>query len=654
MAIAKMKKMMLISHQSNKDTIMQTIQGVQSIELIDLSSEYEQAPSIDSTEKARIEKEIKGLENEYDDLQSQLHFLQEYLPKKSMLAKMREPRAALTMLELEEKTANVNREETLQVVREARSELKVINQDLRRLQEEEDFLSKWQKLTYVPNQASSNDYVQSLTGTIPQTTSDDFIRHLRESHLFFLEEVFQTKEEYGVTVVFDAREQQEVRQLLEENHFFRLEYPFSQTPKEEITRIQNEIGERKARKKAIQEKLSKQDDVEWSLKLLVEMSYSHLQRLRGKLLLIDEPNLFVLEGWIEAKKVPWIQEAISAQLSLESYALLVDDVKEEEYASVPIVLENNKFVAPFENITAMYSMPKYNEIDPTPFLMPFYFVFFGMMVADAGYGLLMLIATTVALKFFHLKKGMQKNMQFFQLLSYATIMWGLIYGSFFGLELPIVPLSIMDDVNTILLISVVFGVIQILLGLGIKTYLYLRDGDLHSAVSEGIGWLTIFAGIILLVVANLVIPNQTLSTVGGGIAILGAVAIIVASALATKNKALGVGVGLYNLYGITGYVGDIVSYTRLMALGVSGGSIGLAFNMIIEFLPPAARFTVGILLFIVLHAVNIGLSSLSAYVHGARLMFVEFFGKFYEGGGKSLEPLRTSEEYIDLKNNFER
>ncbi|WP_373748722.1 hypothetical protein [Jeotgalibaca porci] len=228
----------------------------------------------------------------------------------------------------------------------------------------------------------------------------------------------------------------------------------------------------------------------------------------------------------------------------------------------------------------------------------------------------------------------------------------MIYGSFFGFELPVVLLSTMDDVNTILLLSVIFGVIQILLGLGLKAYLLFRDKDVLGAISDGVGWIVIFVGLIILILASMVFPNAFLATLGKGVAIGGVAAILIASSLAANNKAAGFGIGLYNLYGITGYVGDIVSYTRLMALGVSGASIALAFNMIIEFLPPLARVTIGILLFVLLHTVNIGLSLLSAYVHGARLIFVEFFGKFYEGGGKPLEPLTTSEEYIDLKNNY--
>lgn len=652
MAIAKMKKIKLIALQTNKEAILRRIQGIQSVELIDMSREYQEMELIPAHKKTEIEATIKKLENQYEEYQNQLHFVEPFLPKQSMLESLKAPRKTLTLQELEAETANLNQEEVISSVSTIRTRLGEIDQELQQMKEDEEFLLKWKRLTYVPNRIEKNQYVHVLTGTIPQTSSDEFIRAVRDNEHLYAEEIYQNKDEYGVTIIFSRDEESIVREVLEENHFFTLDYPFETLPQDELVRLEEEKALLLEEQKEIKHALSQMNDHAWSLKLMIETTYASLQRMRGQLLVVDESNLFVLEGWVEEKKLHWLQEEFAESLSTSDYALIVEDVMEEDIDNVPIVLENNKYVEPFETITSMYSLPKYNELDPTPFLMPFYLVFFGMMLADSGYGLVMLIATVIAQKYFTLNKGMQKSMRFFQMLSYGTIVWGLIYGSFFGLELPFVLLSTMNDVNTILLLSVAFGVIQIMLGLGIKTYLLIRERDFYGAVSEGISWLTIFVGIILLVLARLVMANEALSNVGIFIAILGALSVLVATSLGSQNKALGFGLGLYNLYGISGYVGDIVSYTRLMALGISGGSIGMAFNMIIEFMPPAARFTVGLLLFVLLHLVNIGLSALSAYVHGARLIFVEFFGKFYEGGGKGFNPLKTSEEYIDLDNKM--
>lgn len=144
-------------------------------------------------------------------------------------------------------------------------------------------------------------------------------------------------------------------------------------------------------------------------------------------------------------------------------------------------------------------------------------------------------------------------------------------------------------------------------------------------------------------------PSYAVFLIGASLIGINVFGLLLFSTLGSKNKLVGFGSGLYSLYGITGYVGDLVSYTRLMALGIAGGSIAQAFNLIIDLLPPIAKFTVGILLFALLHSINIFLSFLSAYVHGARLQYVEFFGKFYQGGGRALQPLKTYEKYIYLK-----
>lgn len=653
MAIAKMRKVKLISFQEHKNTILQAIQGLASVELIDISADYEEAPAMSPKRREQLDNWIKDAELKQEEIEYALRFLNNYLEQPSFLKRMRAPRRSMTIEEMETELGQFASEEILTSLQQAERELKRIADRLKLLDENEEFLTKWKNLSSHPRHLQELEHVAVMLGTVPQTTSDDFIRSLRENSLLHIEELYQTRDEYGLMVVFDREERREAEQLLDGAHFMPLQYLFDEEPLKEIRNLALERDELKKREKEIKTRLTEMNEAQAQLQLMSEAAYAKLQRLRGQGLLVDERHLFVLEGWLEESKLTQLQDAMNLNLPEEHYAVVFEEVQEEEVEKVPIVLENNPVVAPFENITSMYSMPKYNEIDPTPFLMPFYLIFFGMMLADVGYGLLMWGATFLALRTFSLTKGMRKNMQFFNLLSYSTILWGLVYGSFFGLELPVVLLSTTEDVNTILIISVIFGVIQMLVGLSIKTYLYLRDNDRYAAVSDGIGWITIFIGLILMVLGNLVFPSAILANAGAAVAVAGALSILVASSLGADNKAMGAGAGLYNLYGITGYVGDIVSYTRLMALGVSGGSIALAFNMIIGFLPTGARFTVGILLFIVLHMVNLGLSALSAYVHGARLIFVEFFGKFYEGGGKPLNPLKTSEEYIDLKNNRE-
>ncbi|WP_062322517.1 V-type ATP synthase subunit I [Halolactibacillus sp. JCM 19043] len=477
--------------------------------------------------------------------------------------------------------------------------------------------------------------ITGSVGIIPQHDQNTYMTMLEASDLLYVNEVYQTRDEIGVAVYYDRRDQDAIKPLLNDAHFETVTEKLTESPRLALGDIDKELKALKKETTSIKDRLAKMSKEVWQLMLTEEYYEAKLQRERSKLFLIDEKHLFIMEGWLEEEEVPHMEAALKRILPEEEYVLYVNDVKEEEYDDVPVVLKNNDYVSPFESITAMYNLPKYNEIDPTPFLAPFYLLFFGMMAADVGYGLLLWMATFVVLKFTEVSPAMKKNMRFFHLLSYPTIIWGLIYGSFFGAAMPIVLLSTTNDVITILIISVIFGLTQIFFGLGINTYLKLRNKDKFGAFSDGIGWIGIFAGIIILLLGNMVLDSEILGTIGAVVAVASALGIILATTLGSENKALGVGLGVYNLYGITGYIGDIVSYTRLMALGVSSGSIALAFNMIIGFIPGVGRFTIGAVLFIVLHAVNLGLTFLSSYVHGARLIFVEFFGKFYEGGGKA-------------------
>ena len=190
--------------------------------------------------------------------------------------------------------------------------------------------------------------------------------------------------------------------------------------------------------------------------------------------------------------------------------------------------------------------------------------------------------------------------------------------------------------------------IQIINGLALNTYIQWKTNKL-AAIKDGLAWIIILFGFLLAVIGPLLFDIQILTTIGLGMAGFGALLVLGIAIISQDNKFAGLAVGLYDLYGVSSYLGDLVSYSRLMALGIAGGSIALAFNILIQFLPPVARFTVGILLFVFLHLFNIGLSLLSAYVHGARLIFVEFFGKFYEGGGKAFAPLKMLEKHIRIK-----
>lgn len=360
-------------------------------------------------------------------------------------------------------------------------------------------------------------------------------------------------------------------------------------------------------------------------------------RVRKLKKLASTKHLVALEGWTEAEQIDSLKSDIQAQFG-DGVFIQELDVVEDDWENVPIKLKNHPLIEPFELVTEMYALPKYYEKDPTPILMPFYFTFFGMMVVDLGYGLFLFLATFLALKLFNLPKGTRRFLKFFNMLAVAVSLWGIVYGSFFGYTMPIVLLSTTTDVMTILLLSVAFGFVTVVVGLLLGGLQKLRLKDYAESYNFGFAWCLILIGILLIVLGAMLPHLSVMTTIGSVLAIANAIGIVIVSIIQAKSL-VGLGSGFYNLYNISGYVGNLVSFTRLMALGLSGASISSAFNLIIEIFPPVVRFTIGIVIFILLHAINIFLSLLSGYMHGARLMFVEFFGKFYEGGGKPFRPL---------------
>ncbi|HRL00342.1 MAG TPA: V-type ATPase 116kDa subunit family protein, partial [Trichococcus flocculiformis] len=297
------------------------------------------------------------------------------------------------------------------------------------------------------------EHIAVKVGTIPQTLSNDYITNVTSNPLVYTEEIFQNKESFGAVIFYDPSHVIDVNALLDSNHFQALTYEYDLPPAEALADVQSRIQDNREANKQLLADLSEMKAEEWQLMLLSEFYYAKLQRIKSQQLLINEKHLFVIQGWLEEDKVNEIKLALTDTVAENEYALTVDDADTSDISVIPTVLKNNKLITPFENITAMYSLPKYDEIDPTPLLTPFYLLFFGMMIADVGYGLLLLIGTLLALKFLNFNKGMRNNLLFFHILSYPAILWGLVYGSFFGVQLPFVLLSTSNDANTILLIS---------------------------------------------------------------------------------------------------------------------------------------------------------------------------------------------------------
>jgi len=649
MAIAKMSKVMLIAPTDKQNDLLDAIQELQSLEVTSLDQAKELFTENSIALQEVDTEEMNALQQKFEGIHAAIAFVEKNQKQPSLIQKLKTPKEQFTLSELQKEVQSWDADALVEHVESIRTTLRKKDEKLKELREKEALLRKWSVLDFYPKDIFKHPYTKTKMGTIPQASDNAYLEGLKQSELISVHEVYHTREEIGLLVTYPRKAQQAAKEELAKAHFSIVWYAFEEAPSVELEKnLKAQQAVVEAKKKVLDD-LQEEKDLLRQLQLSAEVTYNELQKEQAKNELVNGQHVFVLQGWLTTKAVDAVEVQLKDKLGEGEYVFLPLEIAEEEYEEVPTVLENNTFLQPFENLTEMYGLPKYGELDPTPYTAPFYLVFFGMMAADLGYGVLLWLGTFIMLKFFHFDKGMNRNLKFFHLLSYPVMIWGIIFGSAFGADLPFQPLSLSKDLITIMILSIIFGVIQIMVGLSLGAYSNLKKKAYTDAYTSHLGWLAIITGIILYVLGSMVLNISWIATIGSSIAIIAAVAIVVVTVLSSENKWGGLASSLYNLYGISGYVADVVSYTRLMALAVSGGSIASAFNMLVGFLPPVARFTAGIFLIVALQGLNIFLSFLGAYVHGLRLQFVEFFGKFYDGGGHALKPFKTYEKYVDIK-----
>ena len=370
-----------------------------------------------------------------------------------------------------------------------------------------------------------------------------------------------------------------------------------------------------------------------------------LRREEAKSRLVGTDKVFSLEGWLPADRCAALEKA------LEPFTCAIEtrEPTEDEYPQVPVQLKNNKLTRPLNMVTEMYSLPAYGTLDPNPLMAPFFILFYGIMMADMGYGLLMMIASVIISKKYRPKGTSGELFSLLGLCGISTFIMGALTGGFFGdfltqLVAIVSPGTVfalpklfdpLDDLTMILIGSMALGMVQIVTGMAISLIEKCKRKKFLDAFFEEITWWIVFIGIALLALGK-----------GAAVLYVGCALVLLGPIVQGKGwgKLTGVFGSLYNH--VTGYFGDILSYTRLMALMLAGSVIAQVFNML-------AAMPGNVIAFIIIsmlgNAMNFGLNLLGCYVHDLRLQCLEFFNKFYVDGGKPFRPMTLDTEYVDLQ-----
>lgn len=650
-----MKKVELIALLTDSKKIIEFLQrrGV-----VEISSNDDE--ELDTTNVTAIVGEFEKFRSTVAEA---LEILNKYSPEKKPVTEMFESRTEVNIDTLD--NPDFRLEKTLSIANEivrSNQEISEIEKNISQIDVKCDILKQWKNLD-IPMNFKGTSMTSAFIGTVPFSITEDFINLFPNGS--YMEIISQSKEQTNLFIVCVNDVIDEIRDLLRQNSFNSISEPENNTPSEVIERCRNERLSYENHRLELQKHIK--DLSEHRKKL--EISADYLQMRKDKYNAFSSlgftEKTFVLNGYIPEKYVNSLREELE-----KKFTVYVDFTEPPEDEEVPVLLENSKFSAPVEGITKMYSMPSKSDVDPTPVMSFFYYLFFGMMLSDAGYGLLMLIGTTIILKKFKLDNTMKKTMTMFRNCGVSTLIWGALFGSwfgdivqvvgreYFGKEIGSIALWFqpLDDPIKLLLYSFALGILHLFLGVGVSFKMSWDDGRKLDAILDTVPVYLTILGVAPLAASILTDVPSILKTIGTYLLIAGVVLIVLTSGRSSKSifgKFFG---GLYALYNTaTGYLSDILSYSRLLALGLATGSIASVINLIGTM--PENMIVKTILLvvvFIVGHTANLAINLLGAYVHTDRLQFVELFGKFYTGGGREFNPFAINTKYITFKEEISK
>ena len=389
-----------------------------------------------------------------------------------------------------------------------------------------------------------------------------------------------------------------------------------------------------------------------AFKLCIDRASVRLGRAEAEERLVGTESVVCMRGWLTAPE----EEKLTAVLAKYDCAWDLADPTEDEYPEVPVKLKNNKFTEPLNMVTNMYSLPAYGTVDPNPLMAPFFILFYGIMMADMGYGLVMVLAALIALGKMKPKRGSKYFCELLLACGVSTFLLGIVTGGFFGNAVPTIVkmfghdvqlgiltsplLDPLKDTTTILIGAMVLGFIQLVTGMIVNMVMECRQGKVGDAIFNEGTWLVLFAGLALYVLKIGNIAGVPVVLCIGGLMLL------YGSGREAKGfgKVTGIFASLYNH--VTGYFGDVLSYSRLMALMLAGSVIAQVFNTL-------GAIPGNIVVFFIIsmagNALNFALNLLGCYVHDLRLQCLEFFKNFYQDGGKPFRPLAVDTKYVDIQ-----
>ena len=671
MSVVPMKRISVIAMKRDRKAVLDYLQVQGAVQISVRGKEDEVFTKTDMSKQKQV------FQKNTDRAEEALAILKRRVPEKTGLLSSFEGRKELTTSEYQKMQENID--DTMRVcsrIIELDKQLADSISGIPKLEDQKKALEPWMKFDLPLDFAGTRTtavFTGSLQGEYTRDALYTELKKLSGVETFECDIISAESTQTCIFLVCEKRDQQAVREALRRMNFAAP--PVSGlNPVERMKQIDAQIAE----EIKLQEKLLKEIEELSSYRNDIRFASDYF-RIRAEKYgvisqLLQSRRVFYLEGYIPETSA----QALASQLeSRFDAAVEINDLKKKE--KPPVLLKNNAFATPLEGITESYSLPGKKEIDPTFISACFYYILFGIMLSDAGYGLLLVLGTAFILWKFGrtMEAGMKKFMQMFLLCGISTTFWGIMFGSFFGDAISVIGTTFLgkgegfglkpvwfeplSEPMRMLTFCFIRALIHMFVGLGAKAYMLLKEGKVMDMIYDVVLWYVL---LIACVVFLLTVPTMAdmlgVSTLAaswqkpaGILMAVSAVGIILTGGRESKNWFKRILKGLYSLYGISSWLSDILSYSRLLALGLATGVIATVFNSMGSM---GGNSPGGVVMFIIVfligNVLNLAINALGAYVHTNRLTYVEFFGKFYEGGGTAFRPFAVNTKYYKIKEDM--
>jgi len=662
MAVCKVKKVNIFTHLELKDKIVEELQKTGCIQIIDVTAKLKMPGLLDfnainNTDSISALPEVKYC----------IDFLSNFKdkPKKSDKSLTASDNVYDYKI-LPSLFFQYDYKKIYENCKELDVDLKNLKNRENHLKNLQENLEEWKELDIKVEDLEGTKNTEIIVGTIP---SKDFISCLEEIIRIGKEieiiKITEDKKQCKIVILSISEYYISIKKVLNTYNFNSFKFPleYRETSKDILEEISGELKNIEEKREIIFKACKKL----YRENLSLYLAFDYLSILKSKKdierYIKQTKRVIIIEGWILKKNQDELKNILYKKY--KELEIVFSNPKESD--DIPVALKNNKFVEPFESVTELYGIPKYKEFDPTPLFAPFYFIFFGMCLSDAGYGLIIAALSYWALKKYKFEGMVKKFFGLFFLGGLSTFVMGAIMGSWMGDTLNYLPknilfiktflidtVSLLDPIKNpmpLLLISLSLGVIQIYTGFIIKFISNIKEGKIKTGLMDQGSWLLLISGLLLYIIANTIDSFAAYESITIYIIWAGLLSVVITQGRSNKNIILKAAGGVLSLYDLIGYFSDILSYSRLFALGLSTAVLAVVVNTFVMLFKdiPIIGIVVAALIFIIGHLFNMLISGMGAFIHSTRLQYVEFFTKFYEGGGTPFRPFRIITKYIKVQ-----